>query len=412
MNETARRPLVLVYLAVFGGYFGQQMIMPILPPLARELGLSEVQLGLVMTVAAAIVVLASPFWGRRSEALGRKPVIVTGLVGAIAGLAGFAVVTQLGLDGRWSLPVLFGLILVSRSLLFGGFMAAIPVSAQTYVVDVTSDEKARVRGLSLIGAVTGLALVLGPAIGGLLGRFGLLVPLYVAPAALVPLAIVVAWRLPAEPRHRDKPEVPRLRPFDGRIWPFLLIGFGLFLSLALMQMTIGFLLQDRLELSAEQTARTTGFALLCAGLPMLVMQAAVVPKLGWRPARMLRVGIPIAMTGFLLAVPDLGQWPIFLGVALTGIGYGLAVPGYTSAPTLLVDRNEQAGLAGLLGATTALTFVFGPVLGTSLYQLAPALPYLLAAALLAALLVFVLTHRALRAVAAVPLATADSATGH
>lgn len=401
MNQPARRPLVLVYLAVFGGYFGQQMIMPILPPLARELRLSEVHLGLVMTVAAAIVVLASPFWGRRSEALGRKPVIVTGLVGAIVGLTAFAVVTQFGLDGRWSLPVLFGLILVSRSFLFGGFMAAIPVAAQTYVADVTTDEKSRVRGLSLIGAVTGLALVLGPAIGGLLGRFGLLIPLYVAPAALVPLAVLVALRLPAEPRQAERPVVPRLSPLDRRIWPFLVIGFGLFLSLALMQMTIGFLLQDRLGLTSEQTARTTGFALLCAGFPMLVMQAAVVPKLGWAPLRMLRVGIPVAIAGFLLVVPGFGLWSVLVGLALTGIGYGLAVPGYTSAPTMLVERNEQSGLAGLLGATTALTFVFGPVVGTSLYQVWPVLPYLLAAGLLCVLLVFAMTHSSLRSRAAV-----------
>jgi MFS family permease len=141
------RPILLVCLAVFGLMTGQQMVNPILPPLTREFGFSELALGIVMAVGASGVVLASPFWGRRSVSWGHRPVLLISLMGAMVGLLAFAIVAQVGLTGALALPLLFTLILVSRGLVFGLAWAATPVTAQSYVADTTSGTAERVRGM-------------------------------------------------------------------------------------------------------------------------------------------------------------------------------------------------------------------------------------------------------------------------
>ncbi|MBP2473457.1 MFS family permease [Crossiella equi] len=393
------RPVSLlpVYLAIFGVYTGQQILTPVLPPLARELGLTEVQLGVVFSVAAGLVVVSSSFWGRLTEVRGRKPVLVACMLGAALGLALFTALATVGLSGTLSTTAVFVLVLLFRSVLFGFAWAGVPVAAQSYVADVTTGEQERVRAISKIGAAQGLSLVLGPALGGLLAAGGLLLPMYVAPVVIVVFACLVWLRLPREQRHTERVRPPRLSPFDARLWPFLLTSFGLFLSLGVMQITVAFLLQDTLRLSPEETAALAGVAMLCAGLPFLLVQAAAVPKLGWAPARLLRTGVAVAALGFLGIVLGSGLAVILAGLALVGVGLGLAVPGCTAAPTLLVAANEQGAVAGLGSAANAATFVIGPLIGTALYRLGPVYPYLTAFGVLALLFVFTLLHPGIRA---------------
>lgn len=394
------RPISLLFVAVLGGFMGQTIIFPILAPLSREVGLSEFQLGLLITLAALVVVLASPFWGRVSDARGRKPVLLTGMVVSSLGLYAFAAVSGFGLAGVLSVPVIFALMITSRGVLFGAGLAAVPVSAQAYVADVTPGEKERTSGIAAVGAAQGLALVLGPALGGVLAGFGLLVPLYVAPTLVLLVAALVWLRLPPAPERKESGPTPRLSPLDGRLWPFLVVGFGLFLSLSVTQITIGFLFQDRLALSARETAQAAGFGLFAAGIALVLAQAVLVPRLGWPPLRLMRSGIPMAFTGFVLLTFAQNFWLITLALALLGFGLGLSIPGYTAAPTLLVASGEQGGVAGLIAATNALTFVVGPLVGTALYGLAPGYPYIVSAVLISALFVFVLLHPGVRQVAA------------
>jgi len=391
------RVLALPFLAVLGAFAGQFVVFPVLPPLAREVGLSEVQLGLVITLAAVAVFVFSPAWGRRSDAWGRKPVLVAGLLGSALALYAFAAVSQLGLAGALSVPTLLVLMLATRGIMFGMVLSAVPVAAQAHVADLTSGERERTKGIAAVGAAQGLALVLGPAVGGLLaGVLGLLGPLYFAPT-LVLLAAALVWLLLPAPRPRRAGAAPpRLSPLDGRVWPFLVVGFGLFLSLSIVQITVGFLFQDRLNLSAEETAQAVGLGLFVAGLVLVLAQAAVVPRLGWPPLGLMRSGIPVVAAGLAALAVAQSFAPMVAALALVGLGLGLAIPGYTAAPTLLVAGDEQGGVAGLVAATNALTFVFGPLVGTALYELAPSCPYIVGALLISALFVFVLMHLSVR----------------
>jgi hypothetical protein len=126
---------------------------------------------------------------------------------------------------------------------------------------------------------------------------------------------------------------------------------------------------------------------------MIVAQAGVVPRSGWSPRTLLRVGTGITTGGFVLLAVDLGAVGLVAAVLVIGLGLGIATPGYTAGPTLLVSRQEQGGLAGLIGATNGLTFVIAPTLSTALYGAWSILPVIIAACIMAGVFVFVLLHR-------------------
>ncbi len=372
------RVLPLLLGAVLVVYTAQQLLSPVLAPLSREVGLTEFQLGLVITTAAVVFTASSLGWGRVVDRWGHRRVLLTGLVLGAAGMAAFALVC------RWALadepapePVLLAMLL-TRSVLFGVGVGAVPVAALAYVGSTTTGEAERTRAVSLVGAAQAVSLVLGPGLGGALAVADLLMPVYLAPLLLALAAAAVAVLLPRPPStapaggggHRGR----SLAPWDARVRPFLAVGFLLYLSLGMMQVIIGFLVQDRLVLDARETAVAVGAAFFVTGLVLVATQAAVVPKLRWAPARLLRVGAPIAAAGFAGLAVAAQLWSITAGMAVIALGLGMAMPGFTAGASLRVGPAEQGAVAGLVGATTGATFVVGPLLGTGLYAATPALP--------------------------------------
>jgi MFS family permease len=216
---------------------------------------------------------------------GHRPVLLISLVGAMASLLAFALIAQIGLTGALTVPLLFTLILVSRGVVFGLAWAATPVTAQSYVAATSRGTAERVRGMSMIGAAQGLGLAVGPALGGALSLTSLLAPIYLAPLILAIIAVLVSIGLPKPRDHRSRPSMTKISPFDRRMWPFLTAGFGMYLAFSIVLMTIGFLLQDRLHLTAQQTGRTIGLVMLAGAGMIIIVQSVAVPRLGFRPTR-------------------------------------------------------------------------------------------------------------------------------
>ncbi|MEB4616508.1 MFS transporter, partial [Leucobacter sp. M11] len=192
----------------------------------------------------------------------------------------------------------------------------------------------------------------------------------------------------------ERPVAVRAR--DPRVFPYLVAGFGLFSALGLIQILIGFLIQDRFALTGEQTGIATGGTMLGAGIGMVIAQAVIVPKIRFSPPALIRLGAPIAMLGFLAILVDLPLWSLVTAVFLVGVGMGIATPGYMAGPTLRVRPDEQGGLAGLIGATNGLTFVVTPTAGTALYALWQPLPMIAGAALLGTVALLAFLHPAFR----------------
>lgn len=389
-REKPQIPLLLS--AVFLAYLAQMTLNPIIAPLSREVGLAEWQIGVTISAAAVMIVATSQFWGRRSQSWGRKPVLIAAFVLAAATMTLFAVLARLGMDGAVTGTALFLLFVLLRGIGFGTALAAVPPTAQAYIADVTADETARIRGMAGVGAVQGIAMIAGSVVGGALSAAGLIAPLVAVPVLLVLGLTIIVFRLRREPRHELIERPARISPFDTRVWPFLAAGFGMFTALGFIQVITGFIVQDRLGLDPGLTGLVTGAALLSAGVGMVIAQTIVVPRSRWDPRTLLRIGCSVALIGFAALIPDFGPALLFLSVLLIGLGLGTAMPGYTAGPTLLVGREEQGGLAGLISATTGLTFVIAPTAGTAMYGSWAPLPIITGAVIMLAVLLFVLLH--------------------
>jgi len=410
-------PLPVLAGAVLVVMASQQAIVPVLAPLARDLALPEWVLGLMMTASAGMFALTSSRWGRAIDRVGHRTVLISGLVLCLLGTVGFAIACELAVRGILDPGPAMALMIVTRALLFGTGMGAVPTAAMAWVAANTVTTADRVRGLSRIGAVQGSAMAIGPAAGAALAFAGFLGPVWLAPGAVAVTLLAAAWLLPRPPRRTPEtvaaassattagaaadsdlavPAAPasRLRPWDPRLWPVMLAGFSCFLTLGIVIICLGFVVQDRLGLEGAATARTTGLISTVIGVFMLSMQAFVVPRLAWAPWRLLRTGIPlVGIGGALLTVAD--TLPLIMGcMAILAIGMGFAGPGYTSAPTLLVGPREQGHVAGLVQTVSGTTFVIGPLAGSALYGIASPLPFVVGATVCAAAAVFVWTRSA------------------
>ncbi len=386
------KPRTLLFITVFNSILGLSVLFPVLPPLGRHLGLTELQIGSLSTSYALMQFLVSPAWGRRSERVGRKPVLVTGIMGFSFSFLGFAVVAQLGLSGVLGAWGVYGLLLLAR-VIGGLFSSATLPTAQAYIADTTGRED-RTAGMALIGAAFGLGIVFGPAIGAVLATVSLLAPVYFSAAFALLNGIFVMAIVPEPKKHVAREEQPKnTSSVAVRVWPLLFVGLAVSLASVAMEQTIAFYYQDRLNLAPEQTARTVGIALVCYGVVAVFVQGFLVRRAGLAPLSLLRFGVPIALVGFVFLIFAHQFATLTVALAIQGFGQGLALPGVSAALSLGVGDNEQGAVAGLGSSATALGRMLGPLVGTSLYQLHPEYPYGFSAALLVLVIVFLIAKR-------------------
>lgn len=377
----ARRTLLISLVSVGMGF---TVLFPVLAPLGREIGLSEIQITSIIACSSLTVFLSSPLWGRRSDVWGRKRVMLIGLFGFTAGTVLFNSVLYAGLASALTGWVLFGALVIAR-MLHASVMSASMPAANAYMADIT-DTANRTRGMGAAGAANNLGSILGPAVSGL-AVLSMLTPLWVM-AGVALLNGLFVWRyLPEPPRHEAPVRAPRLRYSDPRILPFVIVGVLMFSGTALVQQTMGFRFQDTLGLDAGQTARTFGLAMMLSAACSLIAQGVVVQRIALPPFTLLKLAMPLLIAAFtILALASTQLW-LSVAMGILGFGMGLAGPGFMAGASLAVAPHEQGAVAGVAGSCGPLGFTIGPLAGGVLYQIDPALPYASAAGMYALLLV-------------------------
>ncbi len=392
------RAAYILFTALFSVYIGQSILAPVLPPLVRELGLSELQGGLIMTFSSLMWVIFSPFWGRRSEVWGRKPVFMLALLGYTLGVGVFGGVMQISLNGLIASSLLVWLLLIASRMIVGTLYSGSLPSAQAYVADTTVGEE-RTNALGVISAASGLGTIFGPALGSAVIGLGLVAPIFLS--ALMPLVgVIVVWLLlpSIEPVVKKGHKPVSISPFESRVWPILVVGVSVTTILSVVQFTVAFLFQDRLQLDSAATAQTVGLALVASGVAALVAQLGLVRLFGKTPFTLLILALPLLIASAVLLVIGTSLPVLILALILYGFGSGLGMTGYRSAITFAVAAHEQGAAAGLSSSVGGMGFILGPMLGTGLYGLNPTYPYVFAVAVLLLGLTVLLAHPATRIV--------------
>jgi MFS family permease len=391
MNLT-RQQLTVLILALGTTSMGQSLVFAILQPLGREVRLSELQITSIVASSALLFSFASPRWGRLSDRLGRKQVMIIGLLGYTVGTLLFTSVFYAGLVGALAGLALYLVLLVARCSQ-GIVMSATGPASTAYAADHTAPEN-RLRALAKLGTANSLGTIIGPAVSGALATLGLLAPLYFA-GTLAALAALLVWRkLPPTPEAQRVSRVAssRLRLRDPRIANYLLAGVGTFIGFSGIQQTLGFQLQDKLALDGIATAQMVGAALMVSALMTFFSQMVLVQRLQLHPQQFILAGLGCLLFGSLFVAAFETFAVLGVGMGFLGLGVGLILPAVGSGASLAVGPAEQGAVAGLVSACPAFGFVVGPVVAGGLYQVHPPLAPLFSGAVFA-LLLLILTLR-------------------
>ena len=373
----------------------QSSIFAVLPPLARDIGLSDIQIGAIASIAALCFVVSAPFLGGLGERHGRVPFIVIGLGAAVVTNLVYAAAILAGLAGALGAAAVFALLLGSRIVLnisWGGMFPA----AFAYVADATTGGR-RSAGAALIGAAFGTGAILGPAIAWALTPLGSVAPFIgIAFLSLATLGAVLVGLVDRRPAGAGT--MAGAAGDDGfadavaRLWPFLAIGLAGAMATVMIQQLTAFRLQDQLGLDAVGATRQAGLALTALAATTLAAQSLVVWAGGrWAPVTLMAVGAALAAAGsFAFALAGLAAVPVHwllplqaAALALLGLGVGLILPSNAAAVMQATGERSQGRAAGLLNAALGAGTMAGPVLGTMLYRLDTMLPFALAVLLFA-----------------------------
>ncbi|KAF0866092.1 MFS transporter [Pseudomonas sp. LD120] len=369
------RPLLLANLTCT---MAMMAFVSLIGPIARILGLATWQAGMAVTVSGVIWMLLARPWGRASDRLGRRRILLLGTGGFTLAFIALSLFIDLALHALPSALLAFAGLLLGRGLI-GVFYAAIPVGGYALIAD-NIEPRHRARAMASLGAANACGLVLGPAIAALLARHSLSLPFYVlAVLPLLGFALLKA-RLPRQERHLKQPP-KSVRLSDPRLRRPLLVGFVAMLCVAMAQITVGFFALDRLGMGPAEAAQTAGVALTLVGVALIASQL-LVRKLEWPPLRMIRIGALVAALGFAGCIVAAQAWVLWLGFLVAAAGMGWIFPSFAALASNAVDAAEQGATAGSVGAAQGLGVVVGPLAGTLIYGQDPRLPYLLAALLL------------------------------
>lgn len=366
-----------IWLSVALDLVGFGIVLPILPLYAERFDASPAVIGLLVASFSLAQFVFSPIWGRVSDRVGRKPVLVLSLAGTAVG----SLLT--GLAG--SLWLLFA------ARILDGISGASVSVAQAAVTDLAPPSE-RPRLLGLLGAAFGLGFVAGPAIGALAALGGPHVPFLVAAALAAVNAVVAAVRLPeTHPARSGRAERPTRSPdapgtagegsVRRELADYLLVAFVSLVAFSAFEATFALFGERRLGLRLA----STGVVFTIIGVLIAVVNgflvAPTVRRLG-EPST-LRLGLALNAGG-LAILPFVGSWPALApAIVLLTTGQGLVTPTLSATVAGRVDAARRGAALGAQQSAGGLARVVGPIAGGFAFErIGVGAPYLGGTALL------------------------------
>ena len=365
--------ILIVGLVIYGTGFS--LLYVIFAPLSREIGLSINQFGILIAISNVALVFSSYYWGKKSQMIGRKKVFVIGLLSYAFAFLLFTFGIQVGMWNLVSPLTLFFLLLVIR-VIYGILIGGIQPAAVAYMSDNTESSD-RTKGMALIGMASGIGTMIGPVMGGSLSLIHPLFPMYCA-AVIALIGAILAQKYLIQ----SIPEIPKLNQdatlkfHDPRIFPFLIGWAVAFLVFTSVQVVSAFYIQDQLGITdPDQLIKNTSIALLSMALTSTFMQAVILQVVSISTEVLLK--ICFLFFGMVLVSISLADslTHLFLAYAGMGIAFSMITPGLNSAATLSVSSSEQGEVAGFLAGAPVVGMIFGPPIGTYLYNLDPTYPF-------------------------------------
>lgn len=371
-----------LFLLVVVDLIGFGIVIPLLPFYGLRHAASPEMVALLMASFSLAQFVAAPLWGRLSDRVGRRPVLLVSTAGAV--------LSYLVLAWAPSLLVLF----LARIL--AGITAGNIAAAQAYIADVTP-ESGRARGMGLIGAAFGIGFILGPAIGGLLAGADPAAPDVVAPAlaaaglagtAFLGVLFLLPESLTPERRARNRAvarpgrlAAARAALAETALAPLIGLGFALVFVFAGMESVFALWSIDTLGWGPAQNGYLFAFLGLASALVQGLAIGGLIRRFG--ETRLTACGLLLMALGLAGIAASASVPPLVAAAAAIAIGYALANPSLTSLVSRAAGDGAQGTVLGVYQSASSLARVFGPAgAGLAFGQLGPSWPFLLGALVL------------------------------
>ncbi|WP_228274863.1 MFS transporter [Acinetobacter ursingii] len=365
------------------------MILPAIGPVIRTQGLQEWHAGLIVSLSGLFWMLSAKFWGQRSDELGRKKVLLPLTLGFFIFYLIWAVFIGYTLQHPLSILIMLSVMLILRCIIAAFFSGINPVMVG-YIADHYEPEE-RASKIAMLGAAAGIAVFLGPFIGGLLAGLDLSFAFYCA--AILPLFALMLTYFKVQESDRlvlELSEKTHLKMTDSRIWFEVLVMFLTMNCIFTFNMCIGFFSKDHLNLATQQQSATVGGMTLSAvGLTLIIVQVLISKLKPKRHLFLLGIGILCMALGTILFTLTQGLFFFIFSAVIMGIGGGLILPMINTMTSLAVDAHEQGAASGLISAAQGLSMLVSPLIATLLYHYKNELPYWIAGILLLCSLIFI-----------------------
>jgi len=334
---------------------GFGIIIPLLPYYAETYGARALVVGLLTTSFSFCQFLFAPAWGRLSDRIGRRPVLIGSLV--ITG------VSYLVYAAATSLTLLFA------SRMLAGVAGAVLSTAQAYVADTTTPED-RTKGMGLIGAAFGMGFIFGPALGGILSRWGFAAPAYASAALAFAAAVFAFFRLseslPPEVRAETAARRRSRATFrEALSRPVVGTVLGLFFVATLcfsgMEAILALFSQRYFGWGPHQIGYLFAYVGVVAAAMQMGIVGALVRRYGERA--LVRAGLVLMGAAFVGAgvAPPLAIFLLAMG--LVAVASGMLTPSLSGLISLATPPDEQGGILGIYQSLGSLARAVGPFLG-------------------------------------------------
>ncbi|WP_238652426.1 MFS transporter [Paenibacillus piscarius] len=380
-----RGAMLLLMLNIFLAFTGIGLVVPIMPTYMNELGIGGSVVGLLVAAFSLTQLLVSPFAGRLSDKMGRKRIIVGGLIVFALSELLFGVA-----NASW---VLF----ISRML--GGIGAAMIMPAvMAYVADTTTSEE-RAQGMGFINAAITTGFIIGPGIGGYLAELGIRVPFFVAAGAAAVVSVITLLVLPesrsamkreeagAAVSNNDSLIMQLMRSYRESYFFGLVIVFVLSFGLANYETVFGLFVDHKFGFTPKDIAFVLTFGSIAGAVIQVTAFSWILNRFGEN--KVISVSLLSSGVFILLTLLVHGYWAIVTVTFIVFLSMDMLRPAVGTQLSRLADESQQGFVMGMNSAYTSLGNIAGPIVAGVLFDLNINLPY--GAASLVLVLCFVLS---------------------
>lgn len=379
-NKFNLSPKPIILFTVFLDVLGIGLIVPILPYYVESFNVPDIVVTLLFAVFSLFAFFSAPILGMLSDKIGRRPVLLISLASSAIGWIIFAFSRTI-----------FGLFL---GRIIDGSAAGNISTAQNYLIDISKDDKERTHNLGLIGAIFGIAFIVGPLVGGVLSHLSMKLP-FIIVGILATINTILAYFFLPETNHNRNTNKISLNPFSPIIKAFKNKNV---LPLYLAWLLFGIAISLNQSIFALYIVKVFSWTVIVSGLLMALMgviisinQAFMLRKVWLKYFKesflMIWMLIPFALGYLIMAIPF--KFAFLFGLIVTAFGQSTLRVVMNSQIIGFSNKNEQGEMMGILSSLMSLSMIMGPILGGILYGLGVSLPFILSGLILFIIFIFI-----------------------